>query len=100
MSVSILRTYLSPCLETLIFSVQSMIKQFLELYTLDSPRWDNISSLGESFGWTDMITHSTSEYLESRGVTRRYSRELVEAATRVNYGQVGHDTCFTERRSQ
>jgi prenylcysteine oxidase/farnesylcysteine lyase len=64
-----------------------MIKQFLELYSLESPKWDNVSSLAESFGWTDMVSQSMSEYLEGHGVTGKFARELVEAATRVNYGQ-------------
>ena len=32
--------------------------------------------------------HRAAEYLDLQGVDRRFTRELVEAATRVNYGQV------------
>jgi len=85
MSVSILHVH--PSKLTCPSSVQSMVKQFVELYTLESPKWDNVSSLAEAFGWTDLVGQSTSEYFESHGVTSKYTRELVEAATRVNYGQ-------------
>jgi hypothetical protein len=35
-----------------------------------------------------MLSQTTSEYLDAHGVSEKYSREMVEAATRVNYGQV------------
>lgn len=66
-----------------------MIAKFLNLYTPDSPRWDNISDLATSFEWTSLVGQTTSEYLASQGVSDQYIKEFVEAATRVNYGQVG-----------
>jgi prenylcysteine oxidase/farnesylcysteine lyase len=64
-----------------------MIDQFLQLYSFNAPTWDNISSLASSFEWTDMVTQSMAEYLDSRGISPKFTRELVEASTRVNYGQ-------------
>ena len=65
-----------------------MIEQFLWLYKPDTPRWTNITDLASQMGWTEMISQSTSEYLDLMGVSRKFSREIVEAATRVNYAQV------------
>lgn len=64
-----------------------MINQFLRLYDLDSPRWDNIASLASTFGWVDMANQTTLGYLENSGISNKFTREMVEAATRVNYGQ-------------
>ena len=65
-----------------------MISQFLTLYSADSPSWTNMTSLTEDMGWTDMVARSTAEYLDLEGISRKFSREVIEAATRVNYGQV------------
>jgi prenylcysteine oxidase/farnesylcysteine lyase len=67
--------------------VKAMIDQFVQLYTPEAPRWDNISSLASSFGWTDMVAQTTAEYLDTHGVSPKFTQEFVEAATRVNYGQ-------------
>ncbi|KAH7930566.1 FAD/NAD(P)-binding domain-containing protein [Leucogyrophana mollusca] len=67
--------------------VQNMINRFVGLYATESPRWDDLADLATKFDWMSMVNQSTAEYLESNGVSPRFSRELVEAATRVNYGQ-------------
>lgn len=67
--------------------VKGMIAQFVQLYTPSTPHWSNISSLASTFGWTDMVAQSTSEYFDTHGVNTKFSREMIEAATRVNYGQ-------------
>lgn len=71
-----------------LFSVRSMIDQFLTLYTAATPKWDNIGDLAGRLGWTDMASNSTLDYLLKQGVSEKYIKEVVEAATRVNYGQV------------
>ncbi|KAG2129757.1 FAD/NAD(P)-binding domain-containing protein [Suillus clintonianus] len=67
--------------------VQSMIDRFLGLYTPDSPRWDDISALSERLQSVSMTNQTASDFLEGNGVAPLFARELVEAATRVNYGQ-------------
>ena len=67
--------------------VKGMIAQFVQLYTPSTPHWSNISSLASSFGWTDMVAQATSDYFDNHGVNPKFSREMIEAATRVNYGQ-------------
>ena len=65
-----------------------MVDRFLVLYTPDAPKWDNISDLASSLDWLDLTSKSTADYLMAHGVSKAYAHELVEAATRVNYGQV------------
>ncbi|KAF9015454.1 Prenylcysteine lyase-domain-containing protein [Cyathus striatus] len=67
--------------------VSNMINTFLTLYSSDTPRWDNLSHLAETLGWRPLVTRTMSEHLLSQGVSEKYAHEVVEAATRVNYGQ-------------
>lgn len=65
-----------------------MVGIFEGLYRPESPRWANISAVVSDLGWSDVTAQTTAEYFDLHGVDRRWTRELVEAATRVNYGQV------------
>lgn len=65
-----------------------MIDEILALYTPSSPTWSNITDLASQLGWRSVVAQSASEYLDLEGISPRFSREVVEAATRVNYGQV------------
>ncbi|OCH92435.1 FAD/NAD(P)-binding domain-containing protein [Obba rivulosa] len=67
--------------------VGSMIDEYLELYAKTAPRFDNITELTQTMGWTHWVAQTTAEFFDSRGIDRRFTRELIEAATRVNYGQ-------------
>ncbi|KAI0777409.1 FAD/NAD(P)-binding domain-containing protein [Trametes elegans] len=67
--------------------VSTMLERFATLYDSTGPRWSNISSVVSELGWDEVTARSTSEYLDSQGIDKRWTRELIEAATRVNYGQ-------------
>ncbi|KAH7875610.1 Prenylcysteine lyase-domain-containing protein [Lentinula edodes] len=67
--------------------VAEMLKQYSTLYTADSPKWDNITDLAHSFGWKNLIESTGAEFFTSNGVSKQYVFELIEAASRVNYGQ-------------
>ncbi|KAJ7785934.1 Prenylcysteine lyase-domain-containing protein [Mycena metata] len=69
--------------------VDRMTNKFLTLYSAESetPTWDNITHLSSSLSWSDLVSKTTSEYLKSEGVSDKFIAELVEASTRVNYGQ-------------
>lgn len=69
-------------------SVQGMVKELDRLYSAATPRWSNISELALDLGWTELVAQTAAEYFDSKGVSKKFSREVVEAATRVNYGQV------------
>ncbi|KAH9942685.1 FAD/NAD(P)-binding domain-containing protein [Amylocystis lapponica] len=67
--------------------VDSMLKTFVTLYAPDAPRFANVTSLADSFGWSDIAGRTTAEHLDAHGVNPKWTRELVDAMTRVNYGQ-------------
>ncbi|KAJ3489421.1 hypothetical protein NLI96_g2134 [Meripilus lineatus] len=67
--------------------VNNMITQYLTLYSSSTKPFSNISDITDSFEWGHIAAQTTSEYLDLHAVDRRWTRELVEAATRVNYGQ-------------
>lgn len=71
-----------------------MIQRYLGLYSKDTPKWDDIGHLSATYGWTELTASSTMEYLLHKGIGRRYISELVEGATRVNYGQVNPISTF------
>ncbi|KAF8845457.1 FAD/NAD(P)-binding domain-containing protein [Paxillus ammoniavirescens] len=67
--------------------VKKLVARFLGLYTTESPRWDDVADLAARFEWVEMSNHTTIEYLVDNGVSQQFTQEMVEAATRVNYGQ-------------
>ena len=67
--------------------VKSMVTQFLTLYSPNTPRFSNITTLASDLGWTPVIASTAAGYFDTQGVSRLFSRELIDAATRVNYGQ-------------
>jgi prenylcysteine oxidase / farnesylcysteine lyase len=69
-----------------------MIKDIMNLYSpaAGSKPFTNITSLASELGWTDIAAQSTMDYFDSQGLDQRWTREMIEAATRVNYGQVRH----------
>ncbi|KDR85286.1 hypothetical protein GALMADRAFT_51898 [Galerina marginata CBS 339.88] len=67
--------------------VRNMINRILVLYGSETPKWDSILDLSSFLGWTEITNTTTSKYLSRQGVSEQYVSEVVEAATRVNYGQ-------------
>ncbi|KAI0354058.1 FAD/NAD(P)-binding domain-containing protein [Trametes cingulata] len=67
--------------------VKDMVDRFLTLYSPNAPQWSNISSVVSSLAWEQVTAETAAEYFDLQGIDRRWTRELVEAATRVNYGQ-------------
>ncbi|KAF9229709.1 FAD/NAD(P)-binding domain-containing protein [Gyrodon lividus] len=67
--------------------VKNLIARFLGLYTTESPRWDDVADLAARFEWVEMSNRTTAEHLTVNGISQQFTREMVEAATRVNYGQ-------------
>lgn len=64
-----------------------MLATFLSLYSPESPAWDNIESLMSALNWTEMVSQPSSDFFRSRGVSDKLIDEVIDAATRVNYGQ-------------
>lgn len=64
-----------------------MINSYLSLYSKDGPRWEKVEDASSALDFQSLTTSTTSEFLLSQGVASSYIYEVVEAATRVNYGQ-------------
>jgi len=68
-------------------AVRTLSDRMLDVYRPDSPRWDNISSLVETFGWTKVVNSTAVDFFAGQGVSETYIFEVIQAATRVNYDQ-------------
>ncbi|KAI0084957.1 FAD/NAD(P)-binding domain-containing protein [Irpex rosettiformis] len=69
--------------------VKDMINTYLQLYSTSfgSSPWQDLSHLTTSFEWNSLLNSSATEYLDGQGINPKFTREMVESATRVNYGQ-------------
>ena len=67
-----------------------MITNFVSLYTpeIGSEPFTNLTSLATKLDWTDTIGQTTMDYFDGQGIYHKFTTEMIEAATRVNYGQV------------
>jgi len=65
-----------------------MMKKYTTLYAADAPRFDDIQALSEQLGFADLTNQTTAGYNAEHGVSEKYIFEILEALTRVNYGQV------------
>ncbi|KAG6857603.1 hypothetical protein H0H87_010171 [Tephrocybe sp. NHM501043] len=67
--------------------VKTAVEKYLTVYSSEAPNWNNIFDLSAALGYSDMVNHTASSFFLKSGVSRRFAFELVEGATRVNYGQ-------------
>jgi prenylcysteine oxidase/farnesylcysteine lyase len=78
----------SSLFELIVFlSVRTLSDRMLDVYRPDSPKWDTISSLVETFGWPEVVNTTAVDFFASQGVSDTYIFEVIQAATRVNYDQ-------------
>ena len=68
--------------------VKEISETILTLYAPVTHRFKSISELASNLNWDAIASHTTADYLDSQGVNPSWTREMVEAATRINYGQV------------
>ena len=69
-------------------SVEQLVADIARVYNKDTPKWGSIESLVETLGWGNIVNTTALGYFRNGGVGDLYIFELLEAATRVNYGQV------------
>ncbi|GLB36511.1 putative prenylcysteine lyase [Lyophyllum shimeji] len=67
--------------------VQEAVKKFLNLYTAEAPKWNDVAELAASLDFLEMVQNATADYFRKGGVSNKFASEMIEAATRVNYGQ-------------
>jgi prenylcysteine oxidase/farnesylcysteine lyase len=58
-----------------------------DLYAPHTQPWDEITSLIDHMGWSNLTSQSGSEFFRSCGVSERQISEILNAATRVTYSQ-------------
>jgi prenylcysteine oxidase / farnesylcysteine lyase len=67
--------------------VSDLVKNIYTLYGPDAPRWETIEEASDAAGFKPLTALTTTEYFTVNGVSKQFIHEMVEAATRVNYGQ-------------
>ncbi|KAG5339896.1 hypothetical protein C0989_003043 [Termitomyces sp. Mn162] len=67
--------------------VKSAVERYLTIYSLESPKWDSIADVSAALGYSNMTKDTAASFFAEAGVARRFAFELIEGATRVNYGQ-------------
>jgi prenylcysteine oxidase/farnesylcysteine lyase len=64
-----------------------MKSKFASLYLPAAARWKSVEDLSVHLGWKVLAARTASEHFVDAGVSRQFTHEMIEAATRVNYGQ-------------
>ena len=70
------------------FRVGKMVDKFLDLYTPNLTQWSTIEDFGAKLGFSNLVSQTGESFMLSQGIGELYTHELLEAVTRVNYGQV------------
>ncbi len=66
-----------------------MLKNFVTIYSkTQTAQWRSVKELAEKLDIVDSTTQTAEEYLKAQGVEGKFVDEMVDAATRANYGQV------------
>lgn len=68
--------------------MNAVVDQFLTFYTPTNFKWTSMKKVAEKLDWLKLTSQTVAEYLTSQGIGELFIHELVEAASRVNYGQV------------
>ncbi|KAG8999210.1 hypothetical protein FRB94_006399 [Tulasnella sp. JGI-2019a] len=67
--------------------VTQMIDKLLLAYTRQVPIWPTIEALSNAIGLANHTTVTALEFFTSHGVGEKWIKEMIDAATRVNYAQ-------------
>ncbi|EEQ30568.1 hypothetical protein McanMca71_000729 [Microsporum canis] len=67
--------------------MKSTIGKFLKLYRYPLFPWKNLSEAARSSGLIESTWATGAEFLKDNHISETFSREVIQASTRVNYGQ-------------
>lgn len=67
--------------------MKSTIDKFLKLYRWPYFPWKSLSSVVMSSGLVESTWVTGAEFLKENHISEEFSREIIQASTRVNYGQ-------------
>ena len=65
-----------------------MTDKFVKLYAPEALKWENLTDISDAFEWDELISQTASEYFRSHGVSEKFTNEVIDAMTLVNYAQV------------
>ncbi|KAF3490926.1 prenylcysteine oxidase [Arthroderma uncinatum] len=67
--------------------MKSTIDKFLKLYQYPLFPWKSLSEAARSSGLIESTWATGAEFLKANHISEAFSREIIQASTRVNYGQ-------------
>ncbi|KAF8588432.1 FAD/NAD(P)-binding domain-containing protein [Ramaria rubella] len=67
--------------------VKKLIDDYLMIYRPSTPSWESVPAISSYLNFSELVAQTTEEYLDSQNIDKKYSSEIIEAMTRVNYGQ-------------
>jgi prenylcysteine oxidase/farnesylcysteine lyase len=67
--------------------MKSTMAKFLKMYKWPYFPWKSLSSVTMSSGLIEATWATGSEFLKANSISESFSREIIQASTRVNYGQ-------------
>ncbi|KAG6812064.1 hypothetical protein H0H92_004595 [Tricholoma furcatifolium] len=67
--------------------VNAAVERYLAVYTSELAKWNNIADIAAALGYSDMLNDTAASFFAQSQVSRQFATEMIEGATRVNYGQ-------------
>ncbi|OAX82527.1 hypothetical protein ACJ72_03125 [Emergomyces africanus] len=67
--------------------MKGTVDKFLKLYKFPYFPFQSLSDVAMSTGLAEATWTSGAEYLKENGIAEQFAREVIQASTRVNYGQ-------------
>ncbi|PGH36101.1 prenylcysteine oxidase/farnesylcysteine lyase [[Emmonsia] crescens] len=67
--------------------MKETVNKFLKLYKFPYFPFQSLSDVAMSTGLAEATWTSGAEYLKENGIAEQFAREVIQASTRVNYGQ-------------
>lgn len=65
--------------------MREVVDKFLEIYERPLFPWKSLSDVVQLAGLTEITGLTGEQYLQSKGISPKFSNEVVQASTRVNY---------------
>jgi prenylcysteine oxidase / farnesylcysteine lyase len=67
--------------------MKSTVTKFLRMYEEPLFPWKSLTEVAMRVGLLDTTANTGQQFLKSNGVGEKFGREIIQASTRVNYGQ-------------
>lgn len=67
--------------------MKATVGKFLRMYDGPVFPWKSLSDVAYEMGITEATAATGAEFLKANGISESFSRDIIQASTRVNYGQ-------------